>query len=150
MTEPLSGNRPTEQACTRCGACQPVCPQGLSPMALHLAVRALDWPQLSTLRLNDCTECAACEPVCPSAIALVADFRFARAYLAWHAAERERADAARARYQARQKRLAAEEIGRQQRLRAAEPPAADAAAATRSMLEAALARARDKQKKRPS
>lgn len=119
-------------------------------MALHLAVRALDWPQLSTLRLNDCTECAACEPVCPSAIALVADFRFARAYLAWHAAERERADAARARYQARQKRLAAEEIGRQQRLRAAEPPAADAAAATRSMLEAALARARDKQKKRPS
>ncbi len=149
MTESIAGKHPTEQACTRCGACLPVCPAGLSPTDLHLAIRALDWPRVAALRIDACNECAACEPVCPSAIALVADFRFARAELDWRAAEQQRAEAARARYQARQRRLATQQAELRQRLQSVSQPAADAAESTRSMLEAALARSRSKQK-RPS
>ena len=145
MAEPYP-NR--EKPCTRCGACLAVCPAALTPSLLHLAIRARDWAQVVELHIDACTECAACEPVCPSAINLVADFRYARADLAWQRAELERADSARRRYQARTRRLSGTAVLPEPLVPSASTPTTSPGDSPRSLLQAALARSQ--QRKRQS
>lgn len=102
--------------CISCGACVEACPEGLSPQFLHQSIRKFDWKMIASLALASCSECALCEPVCPSRIALVSDFRYAKAELAWQEGRRNRANAARARFNARNIRLAAEQAERRQTL----------------------------------
>jgi len=142
MTEYSAG--PLVHACTQCGACEPVCPALLSPMRLHAAIRRLDWADPDLVGLSACTECGDCLPVCPSAIGLVADFRYAKAEIAWQRELLARADAARRRFLARRQRLAEAAEARNRALAAkSENPTASADAAV-DLLQAALARARTK------
>jgi electron transport complex protein RnfC len=113
-------------------------------MRLHAAIRRLDWADPDLVGLSACTECGDCLPVCPSAIELVADFRYAKAEIAWQRERLARADAARRRFLARRQRLAEEATARSRALAAnSANPVASAAAAV-DLLQAALARARKK------
>ena len=87
--------------CIRCGWCQPACPEGLAPQALHAAYEAgAEAPSAA-----DCSECGACTAACPSGIDLVNEFRTLKARRLRAAAKAQRADAARQRSAARVERL---------------------------------------------
>lgn len=123
-----------EMPCIRCGACAEVCPVALLPQELERQGRAGDLDALRALHLPDCIECGACAWVCPSAIPLLDRFRDGKAALRAEAARQADAERARLRHERRERRLQAEreaaEQARQQRL---------------SRVEAALARARQRQ-----
>lgn len=70
------GVAPRRQAapCIRCGACETVCPVGLSPLRLYQLAQDEQLPQLEAQRLADCLACRGCDAVCPSAIPLTAVF----------------------------------------------------------------------------
>ncbi|MFO1418061.1 MAG: RnfABCDGE type electron transport complex subunit B [Methylotetracoccus sp.] len=95
--------------CIRCGDCVDACPVGLFPQQLHAAILADDLARADAYRLIDCTTCGACDAACPSRIELVSEFRAAQHSITSVRRERERADIARSRFNARQARLAAEE-----------------------------------------
>ena len=100
--------RGPETPCIRCGDCAAACPAGLLPQQLHLAARAGDPAGLARYGLDACLECGCCDYVCPSAIPLTARFRAAREQQHRADVERERALAAKARYERHQRRLAEE------------------------------------------
>ena len=98
----------TERPCIRCGDCQTVCPQGLSPQLIHaeiLSGRIEQWPALG---LSACIACRACDLVCPSQIPLTPRFKAGKRLLAARAEEEAKALRARSRYEAREQRLALE------------------------------------------
>lgn len=130
------GDPAMPQPCIRCGECARACPVGLLPQQLHAWIRLDASGRLQEYGLQACVECGRCDLACPSRIPLVAQFRDAKAACAAQDAARERADAARARFQARNLRLA-REAERHAREQAARHEAASADA-----VQAALARAR--------
>lgn len=97
--------RGPEMPCIRCGACSQVCPAFLLPQQLHWYLHPYDGEQLNRHGLLDCIECGCCDYVCPSQIPLVERFREAKPLLTRELEARINADAARARYQARNERL---------------------------------------------
>jgi electron transport complex protein RnfC len=93
---------PAQQSCTRCGECARACPEALDPEALFFALVDDAWPEARAGRLGACTECNRCVEVCPSHIPLLDWFRWGKAELA----AQDRAGLARARFDARNARLA--------------------------------------------
>jgi electron transport complex protein RnfC len=93
-----------QQPCVHCGDCARACPEALDPEALFFAAVADDWTRLREARLDACSECNRCVEACPSRIPLLDWFRWGKAELR----ERQRADVARARFLARDARLARE------------------------------------------
>ncbi|MBK1735037.1 hypothetical protein CKO15_07010 [Halorhodospira abdelmalekii] len=97
-----------EQPCIRCTRCTLVCPEGLRPHEMVSRIRAgvgVGEPapsiDLDPLR---CTGCASCELVCPSSIPLAGVLGHARDATRVRLCERERAERARERFEARQLR----------------------------------------------
>jgi electron transport complex protein RnfC len=87
--------------CIRCGACAEACPAQLLPQQLYWHSRSGQVERALDERLLDCIECGCCDLVCPSGIPLVQHFRAAKGEAAAQRREREEADAARQRYEAR-------------------------------------------------
>lgn len=87
--------------CIRCGWCQPACPEGLAPEALHWAFEA----GADAAPAADCSECGACTAACPSGIDLVNEFRALKAGQRRAAVQARRAAAAGQRSTARAERL---------------------------------------------
>lgn len=98
-----------QRACIRCGDCATACPVRLQPQELWRLLREDAADAAAALGLRDCIECGCCAFVCPSQIPLVDEFRAAKTALAADAQQRRRADHARARYQARSRRLEREQ-----------------------------------------
>lgn len=107
--------RAAEMPCIRCGNCAQVCPAILLPQQLHWHALAHDLPALDSLGLRDCIECGCCDYVCPSQIPLTQQFRAAKTQLLEMTTAHDQAVAARARYEAREQRLA--RLEREQRTR---------------------------------
>ncbi|MBS0432507.1 MAG: 4Fe-4S dicluster domain-containing protein [Proteobacteria bacterium] len=99
---------PLQRPCIHCGDCARACPAALDPQALFFALVAEDWPAVQRGRLDACTECNRCGEVCPSHIPLLDWLRWGKTELRRQQWMRERADAARARHEARKARLSRE------------------------------------------
>ncbi|MFA5632688.1 MAG: electron transport complex subunit RsxB [Porticoccaceae bacterium] len=93
------------QPCIRCGLCAEVCPSNLLPQQLLWYSQARDYDELRALDLFACIECGACASVCPSNIPLVDYYRAAKTEIRHQDAQKQEADHARQRFQARQQRL---------------------------------------------
>ncbi len=108
----------TEDACIRCGRCDPVCPEGLPVEKLWWLSRQDDLDEAVAAGLDACIECCLCNPPCPARIDLTGTFTSARARLA----DQRRAEAdreiARAHVAERDARLAREAARRSERRRA--------------------------------
>ncbi|MCC5880155.1 MAG: electron transport complex subunit RsxC [Idiomarina sp.] len=111
----------TEMACIRCGACADVCPASLLPQQLYWLARDHDHDGLRDYNLADCIECGACAYVCPSEIPLVHYYRQAKADMREQYIEKQKAEIAKERFEARKARLEREKQEREARhARAAE------------------------------
>lgn len=106
----------TEMPCIRCGECAAVCPIQLLPQQLFWYACADDEAKMRSYGLVDCIECGCCDLVCPSHIPLTADFRTAKARIREQADEIARAERARLRFEARNKRLEEEQQARDEEL----------------------------------
>lgn len=95
-----------EMPCIRCGECNQVCPAQLLPQELLRASRQHDIDALREFGLDACIECGCCDYVCPSYIPLTARFAVSKLEAAEHDAEMAQAVRARARFEAREARLA--------------------------------------------
>lgn len=115
---------PPEQACIRCGLCAEACPADLLPQQLYWYARAEDQDKLKAYNLFDCIECGACSWVCPSSIPLVQYYRAAKGTIRQTEKDKQKADRARQRFEARQERIAKaeeeKETKRRERQKAAE------------------------------
>ncbi len=105
-----------ELACIRCGDCAAVCPVQLLPQQLFWYACADDERKLREFGLTDCIECGCCDLVCPSHIPLTADFRKAKGRIRELADEKARAERARQRFEARNRRLEHEQQEREAEL----------------------------------
>ncbi len=94
-----------ELPCIRCGDCAAVCPVQLLPQQLFWYACADNEQKLREFGLLDCIECGCCDLVCPSHIPLTADFRVAKGRIRELADEKARAERARQRFEARNRRL---------------------------------------------
>jgi len=113
--------RSVQMPCIRCGDCAQACPARLLPQQLHWHAQAGDLEALDRHGLMDCIECGCCDYVCPSQIPLADTFRTAKPSLRRAYDEREAAAAARARFQARNARLARLEAEHRAKLAARRP-----------------------------
>ena len=95
-----------ERACIRCGECAVVCPETLSPHELLRHAREENWRALQDEDLFACIECGCCSYVCPSRIPLVDIYLKAKSDIWQVLRQQQEADAARARYKAKQRRAA--------------------------------------------
>lgn len=105
-----------EMPCIRCGECARVCPAQLLPQQLNRFVRVQNWEDASVSGLKDCIECGCCDFVCPSHIPLVEWFRFGKSKLRELTVEKQRAEVARERFEARGARLEHNKLERKQRI----------------------------------
>lgn len=123
---------PPEMPCIRCGACAEVCPHELQPFEMYWFARARNFGKTQEYKVFDCIECGCCSYVCPSHIPLVQYFRFAKSEIWSREREKKVADAAKARFEARNardEREKAEKAARLAKAAAAKKaaPTADAA-----------------------
>jgi len=119
-----------ELPCIRCGECAEACPAQLLPQTLLTQLRDGAFGAADQQGLFDCIECGACAFVCPSQIPLVDWYRFGKSELRLRQDQLARADLARARYHARNERLARNAAERVARVAArGEEPASQAATA---------------------
>ena len=102
--------------CIRCGDCAAVCPIQLLPQQLFWYACADDEAKMRRYGLVDCIECGCCDLVCPSHIPLTANFRTAKVRIREMAEEKARAERARARFEARNRRLEQERLARSEEL----------------------------------
>jgi electron transport complex protein RnfC len=105
-----------EMPCIRCGECSQVCPAQLLPQELLNADRRHDMAALIELGLNACIECGCCDYVCPSQILLTDRFVDSKIRLREFQRERDQAERARRRFEAREARLAKGESAREAEL----------------------------------
>lgn len=131
-----------EMPCIRCGECAKVCPPLLLPQELHRHTRAGQHAQAAALALFDCIECGRCDTVCPSHIPLLAHFQAAKAVLREQDSQQLQADIARKRHDARELRLAREELEQAEARLRKKASLAQYQAATDDPVATALARAR--------
>lgn len=152
-----------EMPCIRCGACAEVCPHELQPFEMYWFARAKNFGKTQEYKIFDCIECGCCSYVCPSHIPLVQYFRFAKSEIWSREREKAMADAAKARFEARNERDEREKAEKAARLakaaaaKAAVPkiadgapepamagtdPAVEAQAAKKAAIAAAIERAR--------
>ena len=143
---------PPEMPCIRCGACAQVCPHELAPFEMYWFARAKNFGKTQEYKIFDCIECGCCSYVCPSHIPLVQYFRFAKSEIWSREREKNLADAAKARFEARNERDErdkAEKAARLAKAAAAKKaaPVAEAAAGDLALapIDAAAAAAADAQ-----
>lgn len=131
-----------QQGCIRCSACADVCPASLLPQQLYWFSQGQQYDKAISYHLADCIECGACAWVCPGHIPLVQYFRQAKAEIAAIRTEQQRATEARARFEARQARLARDKHARAERHKQSviQPTVKD-----QDAIQAALKRIRQKQ-----
>ncbi|MGI3002276.1 electron transport complex subunit RsxC [Shewanella algae] len=108
-----------EKACIRCGECAQVCPASLLPQQLYWHSKAEEYDKASAYNLRDCIECGCCSYVCPSDIPLVEYYRIAKAAIKRNHEEKQLAEQAKQRFDARLKRLEAEKQARETKAKAA-------------------------------
>lgn len=106
----------TELPCIRCGECVTVCPANLLPQELYWQARAKDFDKAQDQHLFDCIECGCCDAVCPSHIPLVRYFRYAKTEIWTNEKERNKANIARQRHEARLARLERDKAERAARM----------------------------------
>ena len=137
-----------ERACIRCSDCADACPASLLPQQLYWYSAAKDYQKAEEYNLFDCIECGACAYVCPSEIPLVHYYRQTKAAIKSQAEEKEKADKARERFEARQARLAKEKAAREEKHRKAAEARKQSlqkdGGAAKDKIAAALARAKAK------
>jgi len=137
---------PAAQPCIRCGLCAEACPASLLPQQLYWFARGREYDKLDRHNLFDCIECGACSWVCPSHIPLVQYYRASKAEIRQMEQDQRKSEHSRARFEARQERLA-REAGERERKRAQRKKAAQQKAAAgdaEDPVQAAIARARAK------
>ena len=127
--------------CINCGECVRVCPASLLPQELYNYIRADDLDTANELNLFDCIECGCCAHVCPSQIPLVDFYRHAKGALKEQGVEDARAEQARRRFEARERRLA-EQAERRRRKREAREQRLKSGGEARNEVQAAIERAR--------
>lgn len=108
-----------ERACIRCSACADACPVSLLPQQMFWHSKAKEYDKAQEYNLFDCIECGACAYVCPSEIPLVHYYRKAKADIRQQALEKEKAEKARIRFEARNARLQADKEAREEKHRLA-------------------------------
>jgi len=101
--------------CIRCGACAEACPVNLLPQQLYWYANNKEYDQTQKYHLFDCIECGCCDFVCPSQIPLVQYYRNAKAEIWNIEREKQKADMARERHEARLQRLEREKSEREQK-----------------------------------
>ncbi|MBO1256031.1 electron transport complex subunit RsxC [Alteromonas sp. 5E99-2] len=94
-----------ERPCIRCSACSDVCPASLLPQQLLWHSKAKEYDKAQDYNLFDCIECGACAYVCPSDIPLVQYYRQAKSAVRSEKDEKQKAEKAKARFDARTQRL---------------------------------------------
>lgn len=107
------GVTPEEKACIRCGECANVCPALLLPQQLFWHAKAEEYDKAASFNLKDCIECGCCSYVCPSDIPLVEYYRIAKSALKQTADEKQQAERAKHRFEARLARLEEEKLARE-------------------------------------
>ncbi len=98
--------------CIRCGACADACPVNLLPQQLYWHAHAKDLDKVQEYNLFDCIECGCCSYVCPSNIPLVHYYRYAKTEIWAKEREKQKAEAARLRYEFRLQRIEREKTER--------------------------------------
>ncbi|MDT3280354.1 electron transport complex subunit RsxC [Shewanella scandinavica] len=107
------GSTPEEKACIRCGECATACPALLLPQQLFWHAKAEEYDKAASYNLKDCIECGCCSYVCPSDIPLVEYYRIAKSALKQAADEKQQAERAKQRFDARLARLEEEKLARE-------------------------------------
>jgi electron transport complex protein RnfC len=125
-----------ELPCIRCTRCVTACPAELTPHELYWFAKSRNFGKAQEYALFDCIECGACAYVCPSNIPLVSYFRFAKSEIWAREREKNAADEARERHEARAARLERDKQERAEKLAAktaaaAPPPLLSPASSTR-------------------
>lgn len=138
---------PMEMPCIRCAKCAEVCPVSLQPQELYWFSRSSNLEKAQEYHLFDCIECGCCSYVCPSHIPLVQYYRYAKSESIAQDKAREAASLARIRNESRLERIEREKQERAlkhaQRAAGAKTEAsADADAAKKAAIQAAMERAR--------
>ncbi|MFN5745516.1 MAG: electron transport complex subunit RsxC [Methylococcaceae bacterium] len=141
------GAAPVTQPCIRCGACMEVCPTRLLPQQLHWHLRGDHLDRAADYQLLDCIECGCCDVVCPSHIPLTRQFQTAKGRLLAQQRERDKADHARVRFEARQQRM---EQDARERAEVAQQRKASLAGGSSPHIQQALERARQKRASKPA
>lgn len=133
--------------CIRCGACAEVCPASLLPQQLHWYARSEQIDRALEYRLFECIECGCCDVVCPSQIPLVQQFRAAKGQATARQRERDKAEHARLRFEARRERQAREQRERAEAARRKKESLGKAAAPE---IRQAIERAKQKRAEKPA
>lgn len=138
-----------ERPCIRCSECADACPASLLPQQLFWHAKAKEYDKAQEYNLFDCIECGACAYVCPSEIPLVHYYRQAKSEIRLERDERNKAEKARLRFEARKARLEQEKREREERHRKAKEARMAASndtaqSGTKDKVAAALARAKAK------
>ncbi|KAF7598176.1 MAG: electron transport complex subunit RsxC [Candidatus Dactylopiibacterium carminicum] len=149
---------PPEMPCIRCGECARACPTDLQPFEMYWHSRAKNFGKVQEYHLFDCIECGCCAYVCPSHIPLVDYYRFSKTEIWDRERQKESADQARERFEARNERIEREKREKAEKLAArtaagrtaaaagntAPPATGNDDAAKKALIEAAMARAKAK------
>ncbi|MFT5722628.1 MAG: electron transport complex protein RnfC, partial [Motiliproteus sp.] len=126
---------PPAQNCIRCGLCEQACPADLLPQQLFWFAKGKEFDKALSHNLMDCIECGACAYVCPSNIPLVQYYRFAKGEIRREQSDKNNAEQARIRFEARQQRLEQEKQDKADKRKAR---AAEAARAQATRKDASL------------